>query len=81
MVWHSRFVSVVTDSGLINGWSLRVLAGIYAPNPSFNKGAGYRGGITFYVCWKCVNHKNMYRPRKLQIGITRNANRVPWTCH
>lgn len=83
--YYSKLVNVVFDKGIAGDWSLKVLVGLRAFKPGkqlFSKGAGYIGGATFYVCWKCVDHKSMYRPRrKLQIGVTQNANRVPWTRH
>ena len=75
---HWRHVAVVVDRGLRGDWYFKVLGG--TRKPPFNKGAGYIGGFTFFVCWRCVDHLSMYVPRRrLQIGVTRNANRVPWT--
>jgi hypothetical protein len=77
MQFHSRNISIITDSARGNAWLLTVHAGIYAP--PFNKGAGYIGGFTFYAGRNCRDHRNMYAPRKrYSIGITRNAQRVPW---
>lgn len=54
----------------------------------FGRGAGYIRGATAYVAFNCVSPYNssdgkrsMYKRRLLQIGFTRNANRVPWTSH
>jgi hypothetical protein len=73
-VWGSR------------GWVWKLL---YGP------GAGYVGGWTLYVAWNSgsrrwtLNHRSVdhYRRRygwhfgPLEVGITRNANAVPWTSH
>lgn len=80
MIIHTRNASLITDKGRYGDWYVKVLLGIY--RPPFNKGAGYIGGCTIYVAWRCVDHVDLYRPRRrLQVGITRNANRVPWTRH
>jgi len=76
MQLHTRHISIVTDKTWRGCWSFNVLIGYR--KPPFNKGAGYIGGATFYVCWRCVNRANLYQPRLIQIGITRNANNVPW---
>lgn len=79
-VKHFRHLTIVVDRGIMRDWRLDLHGGIY--RPPFNKGAGYKGGFTLYVCWNCVDSRSMYRPRRrLQVGITRNANRVPWTRH
>jgi hypothetical protein len=83
MTFHSKLISIVTDKGLRGDRSFKVLS-TYTPwrKGPFNKGAGYIGGFTFYVCYKCVDRQNMYAPRKtVQVGITRNANVIPWTRH
>lgn len=75
---YGRHISVVLSRGRYGDWSLNLLAGIR--KPPFNKGAGYRGGFTAFVAWRCVDQSNMYVPcRGLAVGITRNAHRVPWT--
>ena len=84
MKLYTRHVNIITDKGIHRDWSLKVLVGwrTFTRQCQFNKGAGYIGGATLYVCWNCVDRKSMYRPRKrLQFGITRNANKVPWTRH
>jgi hypothetical protein len=48
----------------------------------FALGAGYIGGATAYLAINSVGGgKDMYRPRLLRVGVTRNANRVPYTRH
>lgn len=62
----------------------------------FGPGAGYmnpvsgRRGATFYVALNCVTpvarmderrRRTVHIPRLFQIGITRNANSVPWVSH
>ena len=79
MTLYTRHVNVFTDRGLNNGWSLQILVGWR--KPPFNKGAGYIGGATFYLTYGAVNQGDMYRPRGLQMGFTRNASKVPWLRH
>lgn len=50
----------------------------------FALGAGYIGGATAYVALNCVSPVNcgkrsMYVPRRLQMGVTHNANLVPYS--
>lgn len=79
MTIHTRFLSLITDRGLAGSWMIKVLGGYR--RPPFNKGAGYIGGFTAFITYGARNQGDMYRPAGLQIGITRNANRVPWLAH
>jgi len=83
-VLYTRYVNIIFDRGIVRDWYFNILVGYR--KPPFNKGAGYIGGATFFLAWNCVDKQSMYRPRRffgipLQIGITRNANAVPWTRH
>lgn len=69
------------DKGLHRHWwkgfRLKVLYG---------RGAGYIGGWTFYLAWNAGSRNHMRSkfgkmPRKLELGFTRNANRVPFMSH
>jgi hypothetical protein len=72
---HTRFVSVIVDRTYRGSFNIDIHMGYR--RPPFNKGAGYIGGATLYFAWRCRNIENQYRPSWLQIGITRNANKVP----
>jgi hypothetical protein len=49
-------------------------------------GAGYLGGCTFYVGWNPGSRQWLRRHRNirqfiLRLGVTRNANKVPYCSH
>jgi hypothetical protein len=73
-----RYAKLFTSRGMTGDWKVVLNLGIH--KPPYNLGAGYKGGCTVYVAWKCVDMQSLYVPRKnLQFGITRNSNKVPWT--
>lgn len=41
-------------------------------------GAGYVSGLTLFLGWNCKDRQKHYRYKRLQCGITRNANKVPY---
>ena len=69
------------DKGLKRHWweGFRLKA-LYGP------GAGYIGGWTAYVAWNAGSRRSMFSkfgkmPSKLELGVTRNANKVPYMSH
>jgi hypothetical protein len=47
-------------------------------------GAGYIGGFTAFLALGCTSpfnsgKRSMYKRRRVQLGFTRNGNRVPYT--
>ena len=76
---YTRHVNIIFDRGMLRDWYFEILVGWR--NPPFNKGAGYKGGATFYIAWRCRDRDHLYRPRLFQMGITQNGNRTPWTSH
>lgn len=49
----------------------------------FGRGAGYIGGHTAYFGVNCVDTapQRMYWTKPIQLGLTRNANNVPYCNH
>ncbi len=76
------FKTFAEKGNIIMGRRQYVARLIYGP------GAGYVGGWTFYLALNCPDMRQpggvrwMHQYRKMiQIGITRNANRVPYCQH
>lgn len=73
---------VLTDAGLRGSKTYRVLVG----RGSWI-GAGYIGGFTAFLAVNCPRPvakrgaRSYYQLRRFQAGITRNANRVPYSIH
>lgn len=59
-------------------WSLHILLG-WNDRKVHNVGAGYKGGCTVFVdrYSHSVGHANYHALKPWQVGITRNAHKVP----
>ena len=74
-----RKVHVLADRGRIRGRKVQLMFG-----KGSWIGAGYIGGFTAFIAFNCVSPQNtgkrsMYVPRMVQVGVTRNGNKVPYT--
>lgn len=72
-------VRLITDKGRIRGRLVKVLFG----TNSKWIGAGYKGGFTIYATWGCgtryCERGCRLKLGQLELGVTRNANLIPFT--
>lgn len=68
-------IQIRTDRGVIAGRKVQLCYG-----RGDWIGAGYIGGFTLYAALNCLHPQFRHLPRKaVQLGFTRNGNRVPYT--